>query len=68
MYVCMYKSMYVCLYVCMHVCMYSISLFLRVHNCKFVLRQDGAGEARWAHNPEVGRSKLSPAQSFYINL
>ena len=30
--------------------------------------QDGAGGARWAHNPEVGRSKLSPAQSFYVNL
>ena len=45
-----------------------ISLFLRNHNCKFVLKQDGAGEARWAHNPEVGRSKLSPAQFFYVNL
>ena len=43
-------------------------MFLGVHNCKFVLKQDGAGEARWAHNPEVGRSKLSHAQSFYVNL
>ena len=43
-------------------------MFLRVHNCKFVLKQGGAGEARWAHNPEVGRSKLSPAQSFYVSL
>ena len=43
-------------------------MFLRNHNCKFVLKQDSAGEARWAHNPEVGRSKLSPAQSFYVNL
>ena len=39
-------------------------MFLRNHNCKFVLKQDGAGEACWAHNPEVGRSKLSPAQFF----
>ena len=38
-------------------------MFLPVHNYKFVLMQDGAGEARWAHNPEVGRSKPSPAQS-----
>ena len=30
--------------------------------------QDGAGGARWVNNPEVGRSKLSPAQSFYVNL
>ena len=47
---------------------FDLSMFLRVHNCKFVLKQDGAGEARWAHNPEVGRSKLSPAQSFYVSL
>ena len=39
-------------------------MFLSVHNCKFGLKQDGAGEARWAHNSEVGRSKPSPAQSF----
>ena len=45
-----------------------LSMFLRNHNCKFVLKQDSAGEARWAHNPEVGRSKLSPAQFFYVNL
>ena len=45
-----------------------LSMFLRVQNCKFVLKQDGAGEARWAHNSEVGRSKLSPAQYFYVNL
>ena len=42
-------------------------MFLCVHNCKFGLKQDGAGEARWAHNPEVGRSKLSPVPSFYVN-
>ena len=57
MYVWMYASMYV----------FDLSV-LRVHNCKFVLRQDGAGGARWADNPEVGRSKLSPAQSFYVNF
>ena len=45
-----------------------LSMFLRVHNCKFLLKQVGAGEARWAHNSEVGRSKLSPAQSFKVNL
>ena len=45
-----------------------LSTFVHVHNCKFELRQDGAGEAHWAHNPEVGRSKLSSTQSFYVNL
>ena len=45
-----------------------VSMFLRVHNCKFVLKQEGAVAARWARNPEIGRSKLSPAQSFYVNL
>ena len=39
-----------------------LSKFLRVHNCKFALKRDGTVEARWAHSPEVGRSKLSPAQ------
>ena len=39
-----------------------LSMFLRVHISMFVLKRDGAGEARWAHSPEVGRSKLSPAQ------
>ena len=29
-------------------------------------KQDGAVEACWAHNPEVGRSKLPPANVFGV--
>ena len=68
--ICMYSCLYVCMdafmYVCMHVlsiCLYVCTCFI----CKYALKQVGTVEARWAHNPEVGRSKLS-TQSFYVNL
>ena len=48
----------VCL--CMFVCMY-----VSVHICNFLFMQDGAVEALCAHNPEVGRSKLSAALSCF---
>ena len=33
---------------------------------QFVRQQSGAVEACWAHNPEVGRSKLPSASNFFM--
>ena len=32
------------------------------------VKQSGAVEACWAHNPEVDRSKLSSAKSFWVKF
>ena len=36
-----------------------------LNNDALICQQGGAGEGCWAHNHEVGRSKLPPAKSFY---
>ena len=41
-----------------------LSFLLQILDCKKIVEQDGAAEACWAHMPEVGRSKLPPANNF----